>query len=238
MVPSQPSAAAFRWLLVHSFLSTAGLITLAWSHWGARSQLNTDLVRTRGIVVQDEAGRDRILIGAPFPTSPDRIRTDTVKARTAWADDLGGEEYMGWYRDYRHSGTGLLLLNDRGYDQLVLGDELPDPNTGKRITVPTGLLWNDSLGFEHGGLGVNRLIESGQYRNGLGFDDEGGEGLHLFILEDGTKFLRTVYRDGALYQGYFAAQGLLGDTVDFVGHRAMDGAGTVVAEEDLLRSKH
>lgn len=215
-------------------ISTLALIMLAWSHWSARTQVDTDLVRTRGIIVQDEAGRDRILIGAPFPHSHHRIRTDSVKARAAWADGLGGEEYMRWYSDYRHSGNGLLLLNAAGHDQLVLGDELPDPNTGKRITVPTGLLWNDTLGFERGGLGLNRLIEGGRYRNGLGLDDEGGEGLHLFILEDGSKFLRTVHGDGALYQGRFAANGLLGDTTVFIGHRLMDAGGAVVAEERYL----
>jgi hypothetical protein len=229
-----PSAAAFRWLLAHSLISTVALIALAWSHWSTLTEVDSDLVRTRGIVVQDEAGRDRILIGAPFPHSPHRIRTDSAKAREAWADELGGEDYMRWYRDYKHSGNGLLLLNAAGHDQLVLGDDLPDPNIGERISVPTGLLWNDTLGFERGGLGLNRLKEGGAYRNGLGLDDEAGEGLHLFILEDGTKFLRTVHEDGILYQGRFAANGLLGDTTVFIGHRLVDTGGAVVAQERYL----
>jgi hypothetical protein len=220
-----------RWLIAHAIVSTAALVALTARQLSIATHLDTGLIHARGIVLQDSLGRDRILIGAPFPFSADRIRTDTAKVRAAWAKDLGGDAYMGWYRDHRHSGNGLLVLNAAGYDQLVLGDELPDPNTGRRITVPTGLLWNDTLGFERGGLGLNRLIEGGRYRNGLGLDDEAGEGLHLFILEDGSKFLRTVYDEGVLYQGRFAAHGLLGDTSAFVGHRLMNADGTVVAQE-------
>lgn len=220
-----------RWLIAHAVLSTMALVALAFLHWSERQERYSELVRTRGIIVEDSLGHDRILIGAPFPFSPDRIRTDTAKARAAWAKDLGGEDYMRWYRDYRHTGNVLLVLNAAGHDQLALGDELPDPNTGKRITVPTGLLWNDPLGFERGGLGLNRLIKDGQYRNGLGFDDADGEGLHLFILEDGSKFLRTVYPEGVMYQGRFAANGLLGDTSAFIGHRLINTEGQVVAQE-------
>lgn len=231
MPNTSSTSAVNKWLIAHAVVSTAALVALTVDHISIATHLDTDLIRARGIVLQDSLGRDRILIGAPFPFSPDRIRTDTAKVRAAWAKDLGGDEYMGWYRDYRNDGNGVLVLNAQGYDQVVLGDELPDPNTGRRITVPTGLLWNDSLGFERGGLGVNRLIGSGAYRNGLGFDDEAGEGLHLFILEDGSKFLRTVYEGGVLYQGRFAANGLLGDTASFVGHRLMNADGTVVAQE-------
>ena len=223
-----------RWLTVHAVLSTMALFTLAWRSWYTPATIDTDLLRTRGIVVQDSLGRDRILIGAPFPHSTHRIRTDSVKARAAWANGLGGDDYMAWYRDYHHGGNGLLLLNGEGYDLLALGDALPDPNTGKRIAIPTGLVWNDARGFETGGIGSNRLIENGQLRTGLGFDDEGGEGLHVYILEDGSKFIRFVYEEGALFLGRFAAHGMLGDTADFVGFRAMNANGEVVAEENFL----
>lgn len=35
-----------------------------------------ELIRTRGIVIEDENGKDRILIGAPIPHSKDRGRTE------------------------------------------------------------------------------------------------------------------------------------------------------------------
>ncbi len=84
---------------------------------------------------------------------------------------------------------------------MLLGDNLTDPNTGQRNGRPTGLLWNDDLGFERGGLGLNRLKESGLYRNVLGLDDETGEALHLGILEDGTRMLRMAWSDTTLLIG-------------------------------------
>ena len=34
------------------------------------------VIRTRGIVIVDEKGRERILIGAPIPAARNRVRTD------------------------------------------------------------------------------------------------------------------------------------------------------------------
>ena len=114
---------------------------------------------------------------------------------------------MEWYKRYRHDGVGMVVLNAEGYDRVLVGDGLPDPNTGQRISSPTGLLWNDHEGFELGGIGANRLLEGGEYRNGLGLDDKDGEGLHLIILEDGSKVMRTVYPGGMLVEGRLAAKG-------------------------------
>lgn len=40
-----------------------------------------DLIRSKGIIIEDENGRDRILIGAPVPYSKNRVRTDTALVR-------------------------------------------------------------------------------------------------------------------------------------------------------------
>lgn len=160
-----------------------------------------DILRTRGIIVMDSAGRDRILIGAPFPYSEDRVRTDTAQVRRHWASRYEADQYMAWYRDFHHGGNGILVLNESGFDKILLGDDLADPNTGRRIAEPTGLLWNDDNGFERGGLGLNRLKENGRYRNMLGFDDETGEALHIGLFEDGTKMIRFAWADSVLLLG-------------------------------------
>ena len=159
------------------------------------------ILRTPGIVVYDSLGRDRILIGAPFPPSNDRVRTDTNAVRKHWAVRFEEKEYMGWYKDYFHGGNGILIMNEGGFDKVLLGDDLADPNTGQRNGRPTGLLWNDEAGFERGGLGLNRLKENGQYRNLLGFDDETGEAFHLGLLEDGSKMIRMAWADTTLLIG-------------------------------------
>lgn len=162
---------------------------------------NPDVIRARGIILEDSLGRDRILIGAPFPYSKDRVRTDTSKVNKFWASRFEGLEYMNWYASYHHGGNGLLIMNESGFDKVLLGDRLADPNTGKRNGSPTGMLWNDEQGFERGGLGLNQLVENGQYRNVLGFDDETGEALHVGLLEDGSKFIRFAWTDSVLVIG-------------------------------------
>src|SRR5262245_46440421 len=99
------------------------------------------LVRTRGIVIEDDAGHDRILIGAPVPWSADRVRTDVVKAEAAWGARLGGDKFRENYAKLDHGASGLLFLDEHGFDRLVVGDKAPDPNTGKRLVDPTGMAW-------------------------------------------------------------------------------------------------
>lgn len=141
-----------------------------------------DVLRVRGIIVEDDAGRDRILIGAPIPASAARVRTDTARARKAWAGGMP-KQYMTWYAGYRNAMNGVLVLDERGFDRLAIGDSVPDPNIGKRIGPSTGLVINDSLGFERTGYGL--LSVGGKYRVSLGFDPKGEEGLGLTAFDDG-----------------------------------------------------
>ena len=55
---------------------------------------STDVLRTRGLVVEDEKGRDRILIGAPVPQIAGGRRQD--------------------------SATGLLILDENGAERMHL----------------------------------------------------------------------------------------------------------------------
>jgi hypothetical protein len=205
--------------ILYALLTTIVLVYLVIQSVQDDKVTNVGLLRAEGIVIIDSAGRERILIGAPIPFAKNRVRTDTSRVRQKWAEQLGGESYMEWYTHYQHSCNGIVLLNDKGYDVLALGDKLPDPNTGQRITEPTGMVWNDSLGFERGGIGLGKLHGSGKYRNVFGLDDENGEGFHLSILEDGTKSMRIVSDDQMLYLGYFPQKGILGDSLSFFGAR-------------------
>lgn len=193
-----------------------------------------DLIKAKGIVIVDSAGNDRILIGAPIPYSAQRVRTDTNSVRSQWAKDLGGDEYMNWYKGYHHSMNGILLLNEAGHDKLAVGDNLPDPNTGQRITSPTGMTWNDEKGFERGGLGLGQLKENGKYRNILGLDDEDGEGLHLAIFEDGSIMMRFVQRDQVFCLLANPAGSMFGNDATFIGWKVMKADGQLLKELNLL----
>jgi len=169
----------------------AGLVVLAVSAF--RSQPDR-ILRVRGLIVEDAAGRERILIGAPIPLAKNRVRTDTARVRRAWAHRYpNADQYMGFYAGYRNDVNGVLVLDERGFDRLAIGDSVPDPNIGRRIGPSTGVVVNDSAGFERSGYGLLRA--GGHYRVVLGLDSEHGEeGLALALFDSGGVGLMA--RDG------------------------------------------
>lgn len=146
-----------------------------------RSQSN-QVLRVRGIVIEDSAGRERILIGAPIPSAKARVRTDSVRVRTTWGPRFPAA-YLEWYKSYRHDMTGVLVLDTAGFDRLALGDPVPDPNIGRRIAPSAGLVINDGQGFERSGYGLLRV--DGKDRVVLGLDNASGEALALFVDDAG-----------------------------------------------------
>ncbi|PKA83823.1 hypothetical protein ATE92_1991 [Ulvibacter sp. MAR_2010_11] len=195
---------------------------------------NQKIIRAEGIVIHDSDNTDRILIGAPIPFSYDRVRTDTSKVRKYWGVKYG-EEYMKAYNNYHHGTNGIIVLNKEGFDKVVLGENLTDPNTGKRIAEITGMVWNDDLGYERGGAGLNKLFENQKYRTGFGLDDEGGEGLHSVILEDGSKFIRIAYNEGYLLIGRANANNpFFQNKEEFVGIMVRDTKDSLIYKTNFL----
>lgn len=144
-----------------------------------------DVIRTRGIVIVDDQGRERILIGAPIPVSGNRLRTDMARAERTWASRFPDpKQYMRWYAGYRHTMHGMLVLDEQGQDRLAIGDSTPDPNIGKRIGASTGIIVNDAQGFERTGYGM--LTVAGKDRVVLGLDGKDGEeAVVLSVHDDG-----------------------------------------------------
>jgi hypothetical protein len=110
------------------------------------------VIHVRGVVVDDADGHARILIGAPIPEVAGRVRTDTARVRQIWGPHFP-PAYLTYYLSYRHSMTGMLIMNDSGFDRVAIGDSTPDPNIGRRIGPATGIFVNDAHGFERGGFG-------------------------------------------------------------------------------------
>ncbi|MXV95959.1 MAG: hypothetical protein F4Y07_14340 [Gemmatimonadetes bacterium] len=173
---------AIRWLQAYAALMTIAIVALFFTDGTA-----TDgVLRVRGLIIEDEAGRERILIGAPIPAAANRVRTDEARVRELWGPRFPDpERYMGWYRDYQHSTNGILILSEDGFDRLVLGDPVPDPNIGRRIGPNTGLLVNDPEGFERSGYGL--IDVDGQYRVGLGIDSNRSQESLMLMLHDNDR---------------------------------------------------
>lgn len=166
-----------RNLLAAVGAGTLALLLLGTAPW-SRPQ-DDDVLRVRGIIIEDDDGRERILIGAPIPVVEHRIRTDPEKVAKAW-----GHRYpdMKWFEKLDHSTNGMLILDKAGHDRIVVGDPTPDPNVGKRLAPGSGLAINDEEGIERSGWGY--FEKTGAV--GLGLDHRSGEGLNLFLQPDGT----------------------------------------------------
>lgn len=223
------------WLKYYAIASSIFMITLLLTGMSSR---NKDIIRAKGIVIEDSAGRDRILIGTPIPESRHRVRTNLEQVRKEWAPGLGGEKYMEQFASYEHSASGILFLNEKGFDKLVLGEKMPDPNTGKRIVDAAGFTFNDDKGFERGGLGISKTT-AGKYRVVFGMDDETGEALHMFVLEDGTKGIQIASDDGRLILGKAkAGSDFFGNKEDFSGIAVMDAGGKMIWEKNALKKEN
>lgn len=144
------------------------------------------ILRAKGIVIVDDHGRERILIGAPLPQAGNRVRTDTARVRALWSQRFGNaNQYMKWYKDYDHKANGILILDEQGYDKVCLGDGVPDANIGPRISKQTGLIFCDNEGFERGGIGVINVGDK-QNRVVMALDGENGtDATGISVMEDG-----------------------------------------------------
>ncbi len=114
-----------------------------------------DVIRTKGLVIVDANGKDRILLGAPAPNDG---------------------------RKRKDAATGLVVLGEDGSDRVVVGFT-PGPQMGgqvaQRIADAVGIQINDKDGNERAGFGV---LNNG--RVVLGLDYAGREAVSLFVMPD------------------------------------------------------
>ena len=222
-----------NWLKYYAVISSSLFMAFMMLSMSGRKN---EIIRAKGIVIEDSMGRDRILIGATIPPSKDRVRTNPDKVRETWAKRFGGEKYMQNYATYEHGENGIIFLNEQGYDKLVLGENVGDPNTGKRIVKAAGFSFNDDEGFERGGLGISKTQE-GKYRVVFGMDDpKVGEAMHLFLLEDGTKGMQIAYEGGRMLLGRAEPNsGFFGNKEEFAGIKIENKEGNVLWETNAYQ---
>ena len=133
----------------------------------ATMRADDGILRGRGVILSDENGRARVLIGAPFPESKDRVRQDS---RTA----------------------SIIFLDEQGHDRLVVGEELQAQMNGKvptdrhRIGSGYGMTLQDLQGNERGGMG---FLSNG--RAVISLDRPTGDAWGAFV-DDKTGFAGTL----------------------------------------------
>ena len=108
-----------QWMRWYIMISSSMILLLIISGFSGPEQ-KFGIIRAKGIVIEDSAGRDRILIGSPIPFSKYRVRTDTSLVRKYWAKNFGdGNQYMQWYKDYYNGAEGMVVMNEQGFDRGV-----------------------------------------------------------------------------------------------------------------------
>ncbi|HEY2038031.1 MAG TPA: hypothetical protein VGG95_00065 [Edaphobacter sp.] len=101
---------------------------------GVQAAEKPNVIRVRGLIVEDSRGRARVLLGSPLPSAPERTRQDGTT-------------------------TSMVFLDEQGHDRLTLGEE-PEPQiSGKvsqtmhRIAPGFGVVIHDGTGDERGAYG-------------------------------------------------------------------------------------
>ena len=222
-----------RWLRYYIIISSTAILVFIFSAFTNREK-DIDIIRAKGIIIEDSSGKDRILIGAPIPFSKARVRTDTALVRKNWAGTYkNADQFMQWYKSYYHGTVGIVVMNESGFDRVLMGDKLADPNSGKRMFEAAGISWNDREGWERGGAGVNTTKE-GKARSVMGVDNQNGEAAHIIALEDGTNTMAIGGEDGLLLIGFSRKDGSFFQNKDsFTGMKFFNTKGELVWEQKI-----
>ena len=196
-----------RFLTAYSATLTLVLVVLGVSASRPKTE-EPGIIRALGIVIVDQEGRERILLGAPIPEAGNRVRTNPDRVREVWGPRFSAAYIDEYYPTYRHDMNGLLVLDENGFDRLVLGDPTPDPNIGRRIARSSGLLINDAEGFERSGYALLKVND--RYRVVLGLDsDRGTEGVVLALEDGGMSGLLIQSREGQILVGTDPPEGMV-----------------------------
>jgi hypothetical protein len=92
---------------------------------------------------------------------------------------------------------GIIIEDEKGRDRILIGAPVPNPREGTRISPTTGLVINDSAGYERFGVG---LKANGSI--GMGFDappgtgdDRNRERINIIADERGAAQIRLLDQD-------------------------------------------
>ncbi len=114
-----------------AFFSSLLLVAFTISNSVISSPSTGDILRVKGLVIEDSQGRPRIIMGAPAPKVAGRKRVDEL--------------------------VGIAYLDESGADRLTFGQS-PDPMTPDGIKPRrvggAGILIHDKEGIERGGYAV------------------------------------------------------------------------------------
>jgi hypothetical protein len=129
-----------RGLLMLTFLcscfatTTFVLASRQYTPHGVLAAESPQILHLRGLVIEDDQGRARILLGSPFPVVADRQRHDAT-------------------------ATAMVFLDEQGHDRFSIGEKMPPqidgeiPRNYAKLSTGFGLTLYDQFGNDRGGMG-------------------------------------------------------------------------------------
>ncbi len=124
----------------------------------AKAAESQQVLRLKGLVIEDEQGRARILLGSPFPAVTDRKRQDATTSAMVFLDEQGHDRFALGEKmapqiegavpaNYRSPGKGygLTLFDPSGNERGEMGF-LSSGNNGNRAVVVLDRPQGDAIG--------------------------------------------------------------------------------------------
>jgi hypothetical protein len=158
----QAQVTNLRRIVLALFIGLIGIVVVLAS--GAAKTSGDRILRARGIILEDENGRPRVLLGAPAPAVSGRRRAEPV--------------------------NGLLILGPNGSDRLLVSYPGIDPQVNGRVMKrinqadeSAGIMINDPEGNERAGFGAS---DAGRIALGMDYSDR--DAIGLLVSPDFTGF--------------------------------------------------
>jgi hypothetical protein len=119
------------------------------------------------VIIEDDQGREKILIGSTIPAARSRVRTDLGRAKGVWAKRFpSAEKYIERYKSYQSDMNGILILDANGFDRVGIRRSGACSQYRKRIAPSNGLVINDEEGLESSEYGLLKF--ENRYRQRAG----------------------------------------------------------------------
>jgi hypothetical protein len=152
-----------------------------------RAGSSSDVLRIRGLIIEDHEGRARILVGAPFPSATGRKRQDDTSSAILFLDAAGsdrllvgegigaqinGKIYSQQQRSVRGSSYGINIMDGSGNERGGFGFTAMPSGGGRAIVAldrPVGDAWGAVVDDKTGWVGMtfNYPMPLGEYQPGI-----------------------------------------------------------------------
>ena len=172
------------------------------------------VLRLRGLILEDDQGRARILPGAPFPKTSDRLRQDDSSAAMVFLDRQGHDRFLvgetiaaqidgkvpeQFHRMGQSAAYGATIFDPAGNERGGMGF-LSNGSTVNRAVMALDRPGEDAIGMMvddksgYAGLGISYPPEVGKWTTGLILGTQGNKA--FITIKDSQDMPRATFGIG------------------------------------------